>query len=415
MPVFEYNGIDSSGKKVKGSLDAESARALKDLLKGRGIFVTSSVEGSKAAVSSGSGLNREVDLGKLFQGTRVPPMELAMLTRQLATLQRAGIPLLESLNAVVEQVERPHLKHVLSDVRSRVNEGASLANALKEHPKVFSDLYVNMVRAGESSGNLDLVLERLTEFLDNSAELKGKIMSALYYPLVMGVVGTCVMGFLFVYVIPKVTQIFEDQGQALPPLTRFLIWFTRFITNPVNFLLILVLIGVGIWAFIRWKSTDDGRYRWDGLKLRAPVIGATIRMIAVARFSRTLATLLASGVPLLTAMDIVKAILGNKRLVEVVEDVRVNVREGDSIAAPLRRSGEFPPLVTHMIAVGERSGRLEQMLDSVADAYSKQVDNRLRALTSLLEPAMIVAMGVVVAFIVFAVLMPILKIGQGFT
>ena len=415
MPVFEYNGIDSSGRKVKGSLDAESPRALKETLKTKGVFVTNSVEGSKASVSKGQGLSREIDVAKLFQGSRVPAMELAMLTRQLATLQRAGIPLIESLNAVVEQVERQNLRHVLSDIRSRVNEGSSLANALGEHPKVFSSLYVNMVRAGESSGNLDLVLERLTEFLDSTADLKSKVMSALYYPMVMAFIGSAIMSFLFMYVIPKVTQIFEDQGQALPVLTRILIWFTQFITTPLYFIMILVLIGGAIWGVLTWRATETGRYKWDCYMLKMPIFGRTVRIIAVARFAKTLATLLASGVPLLVAMDIVKAILGNSRLVEVIEDVRANVREGDSIAAPLKRSGEFPPLVTHMIAIGERSGRLEQMLDSVADAYQKQVENRLRALTSLMEPAMIVIMGGVVAFIVFAILMPILKIGQAFT
>ena len=415
MPVFEYSGIDSNGKKVKGSLDAESARALKETLRSKGVFVTASVEGSKSTVSKGEGLSREIDVAKLFQGSRVPALELAMLTRQLATLQRAGIPLIESLNAVVEQVERQNLRHILSDVRSRVNEGSSLANALAEHPRVFTNLYVNMVRAGESSGNLDLVLERLTEFLDSSADLKGKVMSALYYPLIMMVLGSGIMGFLFMYVIPKVTQIFEDQGQALPLMTRFLIWFTGFVTTPVYFILIAVFVGVSIWGILKWRSTENGRYVWDCYLLKAPVLGKTVRLIAVSRFAKTLSTLLASGVPLLVAMDIVKAILGNSRLVEVIEDVRANVREGDSIAAPLKRSGEFPPLVTHMIAIGERSGRLEQMLDSVADAYQKQVENRLRALTSLMEPAMIVLMGGVVAFIVFAILMPILKIGQGFT
>lgn len=415
MPLYEYNGIDSAGKKVKGSLDAESPRALKDTLKGRGVFVTESVEGSKAAVSSGSGLQREIDIGKLLQGNRVPAIELAMLTRQLATLQRSGIPLLETLNAVVDQVERPFLRNVLSDVRSRVNEGSSLANALNEHPKIFSNLYVNMVRAGETSGNLDLVLERLTDFLDSSADLRSKVQSALYYPIVMMVIGSAIMGFMFVYVIPKVTQIFEDQNQALPLLTRVLIGFTHFITKPLNAVLLMVLFSAMIYGFLKWKKSDDGKQIWDRFALKVPVFGKTIRMVAVARFARTLATLLASGVPLLTAMNIVKVILGNSRLEEVIEDVRANVREGDSVAAPLKRSGEFPPLVVHMIAIGERSGRLEQMLDSVADAYEKQVDHRLRALTSLMEPAMIVLMGGVVAFIVFAILMPILKIGQGFT
>jgi general secretion pathway protein F len=415
MPVYQYTGMNAAGKPQKGMLDAESPRALKEALKKKGIFLIEHVEGSKKqAISKGEGINREIDFGKLL-GSRIPAVEIAMLTRQLATLQRAGVPLIESLNAVVEQVEREALKTVLSDVRQRVNEGSSLANALKEHPKVFSDLYVNMIRAGETSGNLDVVLERLTEFLESAAELRGKVTSALYYPIVMMVVGVGVMSFLFLYVIPKVTQIFEDQGQALPLITRILIGFTTFISRPLNLLLIFAALGAGFYGLQRWRATAAGRYRWDVWMLKLPILGKTIRMVAVARFAKTLSTLLASSVPLLSAMDIVKAILGNQRLVEVIEAVRTNVREGDSIAAPLKRSGEFPPLVTHMIAIGERTGRLEQMLDNVAVAYEKQVDNRLRGLTSLLEPLMIVVMGIVVAFIVFAILLPILKLGQGFS
>ncbi len=413
MPVYQYTGMNAKGKRQKGVLDADNPRVLKDQLKKQGIFLIEHAEGATTAVSSGEGLNREVDLSKFF-GQRVPAMEIAMLTRQLATLQKAGVPLLESLSAVVEQVERESLKRALSDVRQRVNEGSSLANALQEHPKIFSDLYVNMVRAGETSGNLDVVLERLTEFLESSADLRGKVMSALYYPIIMMLVGSAIMGFLFIYVIPKVTQIFEDQGQALPLMTRLLIGFTKFISQPLNMFLCFAVLSAAFYAFTRWKATEDGRYKWDKTVLKMPVVGKTVRLVAVARFSKTLSTLLAASVPLLNAMNIVKAILGNARLVEVIDDVRANVREGDSIAAPLKRSGEFPPLVTHMIAIGERTGRLEGMLDSVADAYEKQVDNRLRALTSLMEPAMIVVMGVVVGFIVFAILVPILKIGQGF-
>ncbi|MBN1946131.1 MAG: type II secretion system inner membrane protein GspF [Bradymonadales bacterium] len=414
MPVFDYTGLTPSGKRVRGSQDAENPRKLREILKSRGVFLLEHAEGSEDRIGGGTGLRREVDLGQLFR-SRISSMELAMLTRQLATLQRAGVPLLESLTAVVEQVDHPRLKRVLSDIRRRVNEGSSFGNALKEHPKVFSDLYVNMVRAGESSGNLDLVLEKLTEFLDSQADLRGKIMSALYYPLVMLVLGTGVLTFLFIYVIPKVTAIFQDQKRALPLLTRILIGFTTFISNPINFLLLVALAVLAVVLFRKWKRTERGHYRWDKLLLKMPIAGPTLRMVAVARFAGTLGTLLASGVPLLSAMDIVKEILANRRLVEVVDQVRTNVREGDSIAAPLKRSGEFPPIVVHMIAIGERTGRLESMLESVSDAYNRQVANRMRALTSLLEPLMIVLMGLIVAFIVFAILVPIMRIGQGFT
>jgi general secretion pathway protein F len=413
MPVFEYQGMNRAGKRVRNVLDADNPRVLRERLKKQGIFLTDYVEGAKARIQKGSGLRREVYFKKML-GQKITSMEVAMLTRQLATLQKAGIPLLESLNAIVEQIDKESLKRIMSDVRERVNEGTSFADSLKAHPKVFSDLYVNMVRAGEMSGNLDIVLERLTDFLESHANLRGKIMAALYYPILMTVMGTGILIFLFVYVIPKVTMIFEEQGQALPFLTRALIGVASFMSNPWNMLLLMVLLAGAIVGFRKWKATETGRYKWDVLKLRAPIVGKTVRMIAVARFTRTLSTLLASGVPLLTAMDIVKQILGNARLIEVIEEVRANVREGDSIAGPMKRSGEFDPIVTHMIAIGEKSGRLEPMLENISEAYETQLDNRLRALTSLLEPLMILAMGLVVALIVFAILVPILQIGKGY-
>lgn len=415
MPVYEYKGIlAKTGKQVRGILDADSPRALRESLKRKGIFLTDHAEGKLAdKAKAGGSFNREVRLSGLF-GQRVRAIEIAVFTRQLATLQKAGIPLVEALGATTDQIEKEGFKRALSDVKRRVNEGSSLANALSEHPKIFSDLYVNMVRAGETSGNLELVLERLTEFLDSSAELRGKVMGALYYPIIMAVIGCGVLSFMFAYVIPKVTSIFEQQQQALPFITRLLIGFADFVTNPWYLLALAVVFGIGIYAFINWKNSEAGKYKWDIVKLRVPVFGKTVRMIAVTRFARTLSTLLHSGVPLLTALDIVKQILGNARLMEVIDEVRNNVREGESMAGPMKRSAEFDPIVTHMIAIGERSGRLEQMLESLAQAYSTQLDIRLRALTSLLEPVMIVVMGGLVGFMVFAIVVPIMKMSQGF-
>lgn len=402
MPVYEYKGLDTAGKNVKGIQDAESKSALRQMLQGKGIFVTDVAEGRVASEGG------EMDLKRRLQ--RVSLRDISVLTRQLSTLIRAGIPLVESLGALTEQAEKDELKRVLSDVKRQVNEGSGLAVALEHHPKQFSDLYVNMVKAGESSGNLEVVLERLTEFLDAQMELRSKIISAMIYPLLMTLVGSAIMVFLFIFVIPKVTQIFEEQERALPAATRLLLFISG--TLGGYWFLILPAIAGVIFGFRWWKNTPEGQKKWDIFVLKIPVINGVVRMIAVARFARTLSTLLMSGVPLLQALDIVKNILGNTRLIAVIEDVRVNVREGESIAQPLRRSGEFPPLVSHMISIGERTGQLEEMLENVATSYNQQVNLRIDAATTLLEPIMIIIMGVSVAFIVFAIMMPILQMNQ---
>lgn len=405
MPVYEYKGLNKAGKTVKGILDAESQNALRQALVSRGIFVTEVFEGKGSRSAGGSG---DVDLRKMLE--RVTLSDIAVLTRQMATLIRAGIPLVEALNALTDQAEKEELKRTLSDVRRKVNEGSSLANALSDHPKHFSNLYINMVKAGESSGNLDMVLGRLTDFLDAQIELRGKVIGAMIYPVLMMVVGIVVLGLIFTFVIPKVTAIFEDQGAALPWITSVLIGISN-ILSGYWFIVFPLMIGMVV-GFVQWKRTEKGTRQWDRFILKTPVVGPLVRMIAISRFASTLATLLASGVPLLTAMDIVKNILGNTRLVEVIEDARVNIREGESIAQPLKRSGEFPPLVTHMIAVGEASGQLEEMLENVAISYTQQTDIRIQAMTKILEPIMIVGLGVAVAVIVFAVMMPILKLNQ---
>ncbi len=392
MPVYEYVGVDSAGKKTRGVFDAESPRALRDALKSKGVFITEFFEG-KAADERRKG---EIQF-KMPGAGRVSMTDISIMTRQLATLQRAGIPLVESLSALVEQTEKEELKRTIAEVRQKVNEGTSLAVAMGEHPDIFSDLFVHMIRAGESSGNLDVVLERLTEFLDDQVALRQKLTGAAVYPILMLVLGFFIVTYLMASVIPKVTAIFEDQGDALPFVTVLLIWMSHTISRW--WWLMLGTAGGGIWYWQRWKKTEEGREKWDRFVLKLPIFGGLTRMIAVSRFSKTLATLLGSGVPLLNAMGIVKNILGNTVLIGVVEQARLNIREGESIAGPLKRSGEFPPMVTHMIAVGERTGELENMLENVATAYDQQVNTRVTALTNLLEPAMILIMGGAVGFI----------------
>ncbi len=404
MPIYEYKGLTTAGKNVKGIQDAESKAALRSHLQGKGIFVTEVFEGKGATKSAD---NRDIDFKRMLQFVTL--RDIAVFTRQLATLLRAGIPLVESLNALSDQTEKEEFQRVLSDVRRQVNEGSSLANALRSHPKQFSDLYVNMVKAGESAGNLDTVLERLTEFLEAQIDLRSKIVGAMIYPIIMLFIGVVIMAILFTFVIPKVTAIFKDQGATLPFITRFLIFVSESFAN--YWFVIFPAIGGLIWGFMHWKS-GPGREKWDRFTLRIPFIGGLVRMIAIARFARTLGTLMSSGVPLLQALDIVKDILGNTRLIEVVEGARVDIREGDSIAQPLKRSGEFPPLVTHMIAIGEKSGQLEEMLENVAISYNQQVDARIAALTVMLEPLMIVFMGIGAAVVVFGIMLPILQLNQ---
>ncbi len=405
MPVFEYKALTAAGKTVQGLREADSPKTLRANLRREGVFLTDVVGEAQAKALE----KREVSVRRWFLG-RVGPRELSVATRQLAVLAHAGIPLVESLTALVDQVEHERLKRVLSDVKQRVNEGASLADALQAHPRVFSTLYVNMIRAGESSGALEIVLVRLADFTESQARLRSKIAGTMAYPIAMMLIGSLIMGVLFTVVIPKITQIFENTNATLPWYTLVTIGVSSFMAH-YWWAVVLTLVAAA-WGLARWRHTPAGRAAWDRWVLRAPVFGPIVRQVAIGRFARTLSTLLKSGVPLLTALDIVKNILGNVRLAEVVDQARDAIREGESIAAPLKRSGEFPPLVHHMVAIGERSGALEEMLGNVADAYEDQVETTVAALTSLLEPVMIVGMGAVVAFIVFSVLMPILQINN---
>ncbi len=403
MPVFEYKALNTAGKAVQGLREADSPKTLRSTLRREGVFLTE-VVGQKQADAQAA---REVNVRRWVLG-RISAQDLAVATRQLAVLVHAGIPLVEALSALVEQVDKEKLKRILGDVRQRVNEGASLGDALAAHPRVFGELYVNMIRAGEHSGALEIVLVRLADFTESQARLRSKILGTMAYPAAMMVIGSIVLGILFTVVIPRVTKIFQDTNATLPWMTRLLIGFTSFVTQ---WWWVLVLLAAGaVWGFFRWKATPAGRARWHRFVLTVPIFGRLARIIAIGRFARTLSTLLKSGVPLLVSMDIVKNVVGNVRLSEVIEQARDAIREGESIAAPLKRSGEFPPLVYHMVAVGERSGALEEMLANVASAYEDQVETTVTALTSLLEPIMIVAMGGVVAFIVFSVLMPILQL-----
>ena len=405
MPVWEFRGIQiNSGSAVKGVRDAESPKALRALLRRDGVLLTEASEEKERR----KGTRREVDLLAFFRRPSVS--DVAVMTRQLATLVRAGVPLVESLSALMDQVEKETLVRVLGQVRESVNQGTGFAKSLEQHPKIFSPLYYNMVSAGEASGNLESVLERLADFMESQAKLRGKVMAALMYPALMSVVGFVVVTVLMITVVPKVTAVFDNIGQALPWYTRLLIFNSQLLANWW-WAIAIVVTGI-LWGFRRWKRTEDGRLKWDRFLLHVIIFGRLNLLTAVARFTRTLATLLSSGVQLLRAMEIGSNVLQNSFLQRIVAEAIGSIREGESIAEPLKRSKAFPPMVTHMIAIGERTGQLEQMLENVARAYEADVETRVTALTSLLEPLMIVVLGISVGFIVISILMPLMQMNQ---
>jgi general secretion pathway protein F len=419
MPVFEYRGLDAAGKTVTGLKEAESPKSLRTVLRRDAVFLTDVVGQAEGSLKGGgkagkpgaqvSALSGDINLRRLGRG-RVNTDDIAIMTRQLATLLGAGVALVEALAAMVDQVEKESLKRVVSDVKQQVNEGKSLGDALQAHVKIFGPLYVNMIRAGESSGALDSVLLRLAEFTEGQAKLRQKIVGTMIYPLIMMVIGGGVLIMLMTVVVPKVTKIFTDMKVTLPFTTRVLI-FASDVLQDFWFLILPGVIG-GVVAFVMWTRSESGRPAWDRVVLKLPVFGPLVRQLSVARFARTLSTLLKSGVPLLTALDIVKNVITNSVMSAVIDNARDAIREGESIAQPLKKSGEFPPLVYHMVAIGERSGQLEDMLLNVADSYESSVNVRIGALTALLEPMMIVMMGAVIAFVAFSILMPILQMNS---
>ncbi|MHB8845619.1 MAG: type II secretion system inner membrane protein GspF [Nitrospirota bacterium] len=403
MPVYEYKGVAASGKSVSGVLDGESLKAVKARLKKDGIVVLEVREGSvvRAARSKEFSLRR----GRVNAG------DVANATRQLATLLSSGLPLMEALNVLVEQEDNQALKQSLASIRDSVREGSSFADALKTDTKVFSQLYGNMVAAGEASGTLEITLAQLADFLEDQARIRGKLAAALAYPVLMTIIGVGVLFFLFTFVLPRVVGMFEDMRQQLPFMTIALLWAVRIVSSA--WWAILIVIAAAAYYLRRYFSTAGGRTWLDAALLRLPVFGSLIRMIAVSRFTRTLGTLLQSGVPALTALDIVKSVVGNSVIAEAINKARESVREGESIADPLRRSGLFPPVVIQMVAVGEKSGELEKMLLRISDSFDRTVETRMTALMSLLEPVIILVMGLVVGFIVIAIMLPILQMSSG--
>lgn len=398
MPVYEYKGVDNKGKNIAGIVDAENERAARLKLRRTGVFTSEiRLEGSK------KGIGFSFSKG-------VKTRDLAHMTRQLATLMGANIQLVDALTALQEQLENPALRKSISQIKDKVVEGRRLGDAMKAYPAIFNDLYVSMVSAGEASGALEQVLSRLADFTEYQAMLKSKVQGALMYPIIMSLVGAGLLMYLLVSVVPKIVTIFEDAEAVLPLPTIILMTVSNF-AQSYWYVVILGFAVIGFF-FKKYANSEKGRYKIDRFSLKAPIFGDLFRKIAISRFSRTLATLLRSGVQLLQALDIVKFVVDNKVLTEAIDQTKHSVKEGESIADPLKRSGQFPPMVIHMIAVGEKTGSLENMLEKIANNYDAEVDTTVGSLTTLLEPLMILVMGGVVTLIVLSILLPILKMSE---
>lgn len=410
MALYGYKGISTSGGSVKGIKEAETAKDLKSILKRNAIYITDFWEvgrdkEDKKAFSLGASIS-------LKPGGRITQVDITTITRQLATLTRAGIPLVESLSAVIDQADKQPLKVILTNIRTSVNEGESFSNALLKHPKQFSNVYVNMVNAGEQSGTLEIVLERLSDFMENQAKVRSKVFSAMAYPVLMLIIGTGILGIMMGVVVPKVATIFDDFGQTLPWFTRLLIFVSKVISGYWWILIpAIILLIVG---FIYWKQSEKGKPVWHGTVLRIPVFGDLILMLAMGRFASTLGTMLAAGVQMLRALEITRHILNNIQLEKVIDDAIASVREGEPLHESIEKSSLFPPLVTRMVAIGERSGQLEGMLENISNFYDARSEARIAVLTSILEPVLILLMGAGAMYVAFAILWPILKINQMF-
>lgn len=399
MAIFEYRGLTAAGKNVKGVVDADNARTARTKLKKDGVFVIE-IQDKKKTANNISKKNKT-------STKKVGVKELSLMTRQLATLLKANIPLVDSLAGVAEQVEDVGLSEAITDCKNAVNEGSTFHKALSRYPEMFNTTYISMCEAGESSGTLDVILIRLAEFTEAQSELREKVKSALSYPIIMMVASLGILLFIFTFLIPKMVVVFESNPQIQMP------WYTTAIIDISNLLVNYWYLFLGFsvivyFAFINWKNTPAGKEKWDAIALSLPLFGEVNRMVAVARFTRTLATLLNGGVPMLTAMQIVRNVVDNSLLAKAVDVARNNISEGESISGPLKKSGQFPPLVIHMINIGEKTGELENMLIQVADAYDFQVKNKVDGLTSLMGPIVTILMGAVIGIIVLAVMVPMM-------
>jgi type IV pilus assembly protein PilC len=425
MAKFSYVALDSRGKEITGVLESESTTAAVSRIREMGYFPTNVAEADKAstkksaktaapAAPAGGKAGGKKGLGsidlKFLSTGRVKSKVLTAFTRQLATLIDAGLPLLRGLDVLRKGEKNPTLKRALQQLAESVEGGSTFSEALAQHPKIFNKLYVNMVRAGEAGGVMDVTLSRLADFQEKAQKIKGKVISAMVYPTAVIFVALSIVTFLMIVVIPKFQEIFTDllEGKSLPGLTLFVLYCSNLVKN--QFLLVAGCIAA-IWVAIKMiGKTVKGRFYLDKLKLNAPVFGQLIRKVSIARFTRTLGTLVASGVPILQALNIVRETSGNAVIAKAVSQIHDSVKEGERIVQPLEASGVFPAMVVSMVDVGEETGALPDMLMKVADVYDDEVDNAVGAITSLLEPIMIVILAIIVGVIVLAMFLPLINV-----
>ena len=405
MPVFQYQAIaKSTGKSVKGLIDAESPIAARRKLRDQELLPTNIKESfTKDRVGkgvSGTGLT----LG------RVSVRDLGMLTRQLAVLMQAGMPLVQSLSALLDQTSNTRLKKTVFDIRDRVQSGATLADSLEVHGRIFSPLYVNMVRAGEAGGALEQILFRLADIQEHQAKMRAKITATMAYPAFMALFAVGVISFLMIVIVPRIQQIFDAQEQKLPRITEIMIFTSNFVRDYWFVLIAVVALIYMAWRI--WVAREEGRIRWDKFLLNMPLFGPLRLKLVCARFARTLGTMLQSGLTMMRALEVVSTVIQNKYVEHAMEDIKAGVRRGRDLAVPLKETGIFPPMLLHMVELGERSGEIESMLIKVADTYDDDVRMTVDTLVGLLEPVIIVIMGLFVGFLVLAVLLPILNMTQ---
>ncbi|MBM4331506.1 MAG: type II secretion system protein GspF [Deltaproteobacteria bacterium] len=403
MPIFEYEALNNAGKALRGIIDAESARTARTKLRGQGFFPTQIREEATAASEQATPL-----FSFLFR--QVKAKDLALALRQLATLMEAGIPLTSSLSALIEQSNHPALKKTFTQIRERVREGSSFADSLSRHPRVFSTLFIGMVRAGEASGTLDLTLSRWADFSEHQVALRQRIRTAMTYPIFMFIIGLGVLFFLMAFVVPTVTKIFSDVGQSLPLPTMILITVSGLL-NRFWWAFLGGLVILGFWLRSSLRS-ESGALIWDRLKMKFPLAGVLYGKLAISRWSRTMGTLLNGGLPMLQALEISQGVVGNRVLTKALIRAREKIREGEEVSFTLRQTALFPSLVLEMVSVGEKSGALGKMLEKVAATMENEIEADLRSLMSLLEPVMILIMGLGVGFIALSVLLPILEMSQ---
>ena len=416
MPLFAYTAVDAQGKTHQGTVEANSAADAAAAIKKQGRFPTNIAETTAAAgKAKGKGFSFNLSLGGGSGTGKVPAKVLTVFTRQLSTLISAGLPLLRSLRTLSKQEKNQNLKKIMGILAESVEGGTTFSEALSQHPKAFNKLYVNMVKAGELGGVLEIVLTRLAEFAEKSQRIRGKVTSAMVYPAVVLVIAVGIVTFLMLFIVPKFEAIFKDMlgGRPLPMITQVIMDLSRFIQG--NFLLIagvLVVAVVGLRFALRLPGIAAAV---DSYKLKLPLFGDMLTKTSVARFSRTLGTLVSSGVPILQALQITRDTAGNERVSTAVESIHDNVKEGESMVAPMEASQIFPPMVVSMVQVGEETGQLPDMLTKVADVFEEEVDVAVAGLTSLLEPVMIVLLALIVGTIVVALFLPLITIIQDLT